>query len=173
VWAMEINRPDDWILALQPSPDWAIENKRTDAGWLIKARWWGSAGEISSEGPRQVIVQLAEGASPEVRQRGLNSGVLRRLERHLSEMTAEIQGSPQVSSVSDVARDFVVDQVAKLPGGPRDDPDAYYAGLLGIFQGLVDMGYPQPMNLMASVMDVPKDTLKTRLRKARLQRRRS
>jgi hypothetical protein len=88
-------------------------------------------------------------------------------------MTAEIQGSPQVSGVSDVARTFVIEKVAKLPGGPRDDPDAYYTGLLEIFQGLVDMGHPQPMNLLASVMEIPKDTLKTRLRKARLQRERS
>jgi hypothetical protein len=170
---MKTNKPDDWILALQPSPDWAIESQRTDAGWLVKARWWGSVGEIPSEGPREVILRLTDEASPEVKQRGLNSGVMRRLERLVSDMTAEIQGSPQVSGVSDVARTFVIEKVAKLPGGPRDDPDAYYTGLLEIFQGLVDMGHPQPMNLLASVMEIPKDTLKTRLRKARLQRERS
>ncbi len=170
---MTSHKPDDWILALQPSPDWAIENKRRDAGWLIKARWWGSAGEIPSEGPREVIVQLAEDATPEVKQRGLNSGVMRRLERLVSDMTAEIHQNPQVSAVSDVAHKFVVEQVANLPGGPRDDPDAYYRGLLQVFQGLIDMGHPQPMNLLSSVMGIPKDTLKTRLRKARLQRRQS
>ena len=154
-------------------PDYTIEMDGTDAGWVVKARWFGNVGEVPSEGPREVLLSLSDDATPEVRQRGLNSGVMRRLEALISQMTATIHEKPSVSSASDVARSYVAERVAGMPPGPRDDPDAYYAGLLEVFQGLIDMGHPQPVNLLSSVMGVPKDTLKTRLRTARLQRKRA
>lgn len=170
---MESNEAGDPDQGGPMEPDYSIGMEGTDAGWVVQARWFGNVGDVPSEGPREVLLRLSDDASPEVRQRGLNSGVMRRLERLVGQMTATIHEKPSVSSVSDVARAYVAEQVAGMPPGPRDDPDAYYAGLLKVFQGLIDMGYPQPVNLLSSVMGVPKDTLKTRLRKARLQRKRA
>lgn len=164
---MIVNEPANWITQLQPSPDWATEAMREESGWVIEGRWWGQQNEPASEGPREVVIRLSDDASAEVRQRGMNSGVLRRLEQHLRDMTAEMNQQPGLKSFSDVVRSHVRERVAQLPDSPRTGGSAYYTGLLQLFEEVTGMGYAEPLNLIAEVMSVPKDTLKTRLRTAR------
>ncbi|MGC4758827.1 hypothetical protein [Micromonospora trifolii] len=161
------NEPARWITQLQPPPGWAIEAAREDSGWIIEGRWWGQPNETASDGPREVVIRLSDDASPDVRQRGINSGVLRRLEQHLRDMTAQMNEEHGMKTFSEVVRAHVKERVSQLPEGPRQGGSVYYTGLLQLFEEVTGMGYPEPLNLIAEVMGIPKDTLKTRLRAAR------
>jgi hypothetical protein len=155
---------------MQPSPHWTTETTRDDAGWIVTARWWGEKGEPASDGPREVVIRLADNASPDVRQRGVNSGVMRRLEHHVNDMAAEVHDMPSVGAYAVMARRYVEDRLAQLPAGPREGGDVYYRGLLELFEDVTAKGHPEPVNLLSTVMGIPKDTLKTRLRTARQRR---
>jgi hypothetical protein len=160
----------DGIAHLQPASGWANETTREDTGWIITGRWWGQAGEPASDGPREVVIRLSDDASPEVRQRGASSGVMRRMERHLADMAAEIHEMPSVGAFDVMVRTYLEQRVAQLPESPRKGGNAYYMGLLDIFEDLTGRGHREPLNALASVMEIPKDTLKTRLRIARQKR---
>ncbi|RZU77620.1 hypothetical protein EV384_6352 [Micromonospora kangleipakensis] len=167
---MAQKKPAGWIADLQQSPDWAIETTREDAGWIITGRWWGEAGEPASDGPREVVIRLSDDAPRDVRQRGVNSGVMRRLERHLSDMGDEIREVSGATAFATKVLQHVEERVARLPDSPRKAGDVYYRELLDLFEEVIQMGYPEPLNILAKVMGIPKDTLKTRLRVARQRR---
>ncbi len=167
---MDTDKPADWNASMNPSPAWAMDRTREESGWEIEARWWGDAGEPATDGPRQVVIRLLPEASPDVRQKGINSGVMRRLERLVADMTAEVHDMPSSGAFAVMARKYVEDHVSKLPKGPREGGDTYYLGLLGLLEDLTAKGHPEPLNVMSSVMGISKDTLKTRLRTARQRR---
>lgn len=167
---MDTDKPADWNVSMNPSPAWAMDRTREESGWEIEARWWGDAGEPATDGPRQVVIRLLPEASPDVRQKGINSGVMRRLERLVADMTAEVHDMPSSGAFAVMARKYVEDHVSTLPKGPREGGDTYYLGLLGLLEDLTAKGHPEPLNVMSSVMGISKDTLKTRLRTARQRR---
>ncbi|MGC9670891.1 hypothetical protein ACNTMW_30635 [Planosporangium sp. 12N6] len=152
------------------APGWTTEVRREDAGLEIVGRWSGRTGEPASDGPRELVIRLTDGAAPGARQRGVTSGVLRRVERHLGDMEAEAHRMPSVGGFQVMVRRYLEGRLATLPENPRQGGDAYYSGLLDIFEDLVGRGHPEPVNALASAMGVPKDTLKTRLRVARQRR---
>jgi hypothetical protein len=154
--------------------DWQVTSRRSEAGWEVEARWWGAPGEPPTDGPLEVLVRLAPDHTPAQRQKGVTSGVLRRLERHVTAMTDQARvdrDHPSVGPYDRMARDHVARLAATLPAGPHgDDAATYYAGLLAIMEELTERGHPTPIALLASVLEVPKGTVKTRLNTARQRR---
>src|SRR4051794_22073550 len=151
---MEFKSETPCMTQKKPS-DWADEVTREDSGWTITGRWWGQAGEPASDGPREVVIRLSDDASPEVRQRGVSSGVMRRMERHLTDMAAEVHRTPSVGAFDVMVREYLVRRLAQLPQSPRQGGDAYYTGLLDIFEDVTGRGHREPLNVLASVMDIP------------------
>lgn len=164
----------DWARTIEPRPDWADALKRNVDGWEVEARWWGRKGEPVTDGPSEISIHLAADPEPDVRKRGVTTGVMRRLEAAVFDMSAEFHGLPAVGGYQVMARKYVEGRVASLPGGePRAGGDAYYAHLLNIYDDLVGKGYGDPVKLMADVMDKPKDTVRTQLREARKRKDRT
>ena len=151
---------------LQPSSDQVIEKTHEEAGWIIRSRWWGSAGNLTYDGPREVVIQLCADAPPEVCKRGIDQAVLHRLESQLSHMTVEFHEIPSVGAYQVMVRRYIDNRLADLPDGPRKAEDGYYAGLLDIFEDLTGRGHPEPLKAMALAMGIPENTVKTRLRVA-------
>ncbi len=155
----------------QGQASWEIERTGDVAGWTVTARWWGEADEPATEGPKEALIRLADDATPDVRVRGLNSGVLRRVERLVASMAAEVHEIPSAGAYEKMALEYVRSALDDLPPGPRsDDPDRYYEGLLAIHEDVIGRGHPEPLNLLARAMGVSRETVKTRLRVARQRR---
>jgi hypothetical protein len=166
--------PAPWIAALDPSPDWTISNMAEEAGWQIEARWWGYADDPPAPlaGPREVVIRAT---TPDVLKRGVTSGVMRRMERLLGELAADVTSRPQGRQDAEQGptyEEVLAARVAELPeGGPRSAPGDYYGALLALFDE-VAVTDPQPVNTLAAVMGVPRGTLNTRLATARRLRNR-
>lgn len=162
-----------WTTDLSPTPTWATDVCRSDGGWEVEARWWGGLPDEGTQGPREVVIRLMPDAAPEVRRKGINTGVMRRMEQLVGEINRHVEvliDNPGVGAFDRMARGYVRGKLAEMPAGPREGGDAYYAGLLALLEDLTAKGHPEPVTLLASVMDTPKDTVKTRLRVARQRR---
>jgi hypothetical protein len=162
-----------WTRDLSPAPTWATDLRRSDGGWEVEARWWGNQPGEGTQGPREVVIRLLPDAPPEARHKGVNTGVMRRMEQLVAEINRHVEDlidNPGVGAYDRMARGYVRDKLATLPDGPREGGDAYYAGLLALFEDVAAKGHPEPLTLIASVMGAPKDTVKTRLRVARQRR---
>ena len=162
-----------WTTDLSPAPTWATDLRRSDGGWEVEARWWGAEPGDGTQGPRELVIRLMPDAAPEVRRKGVNTGVMRRMEQLVGEINRHVEDlvdNPGLGAYDRMARRYVRDALAALPDGPREDPDAYYAGLLALFEDLTGKGHPEPLTLLASVMGAPKETVRTRLRVARRRR---
>ena len=160
----------DWVKALPPQVMNTYEDRQTIDGWELRARWWTHEGEPQSEGPRQLVITLSETAPADVRQRGLTSGVLRRIEKAVLASTAEANEVLAVSAYAVMANKYVREWMEKLPAGPREGGDVYYFGLLDLFEDLTEKGHPSPLNLISAVTKVPKETIRSRVKIARMRR---
>jgi hypothetical protein len=166
--------PAPWVAALVPSPDWTISTTAEEAGWQIEARWWGFADDPPGPlaGPREVVIRAT---TPDGLRRGVTSGVMRRMERLLGELTTDVTSHPRGGRDADQGptyEEILAARVAALPeGGPRSAPGDYYGALLDLFEE-VAVTDPQPVNTLAAVMGVPRGTLNTRLATARRLRSR-
>lgn len=158
--------------ALDPTAAWRVDRHVDEAGWRLHARWWGAKDEVPTTGPREVVIREApghEGTHPG----GVTSGVMRRLERHLGALTADVQAEAKsnVHRVNEARREAVAKWVADLPGGsPRAGGDEYYAALLDVFT-MVGATSTQPINDIAEAMGVSRHTVATQLRTARQRRK--
>jgi hypothetical protein len=163
-----------WVAAINPPPDWTAEMTGRESGWELAARWWGYAEDRPSrKGPREVVIRAAEDISPEALRRGVTSGVMRRLENLLGELVNEFAGTVEGWSCDDDSVRAAWEQGARALSrvGPRSAPESYYQTLLDLFE-IIELRSSQPVNELARVMQVPKETLKTRLRVARQRRAR-
>jgi hypothetical protein len=110
-----------------------------------------------------------------VLKRGVTSGAMRRMERLLGELAADVTSRPQGRQDAEQGptyEEVLTARVAELPeGGPRSAPGDYYGALLALFDE-VAVTDPQPVNTLAAVMGVPRGTLNTRLATARRLRNR-
>lgn len=149
-----------------------ITKTKTEAGWTVTATWEiGEDGPIST-GPSSVSVTLAPDADPKVKVRGYTTGVARRVERLISDMQTEVIGKPEAAHLSGISARALRNAIAEMPDSPRKGPDAYYRGLLRLFDMLDASGHPAPINVLSDRLGVPKQTIKTQLATAR-QRYRS
>jgi hypothetical protein len=166
--------PEPWVAALDPTPDWTMSTKADEAGWEIEARWWGYTDDPPGPlaGPREVVVRAT---TSDGLRRGVTSGVMRRMERLLGELVAEVAGQPQSLRPGDQGptyEEVLAARVAALPeGGPRSTAGDYYGALLDLFEE-VAVTDPHPVNTLAAVMGLPRGTLNTRLATARRLRNR-
>ncbi|SCG79592.1 hypothetical protein GA0070213_1337 [Micromonospora humi] len=110
---------------------------------------------------------LAPDADPKARVRGYTTGVARRVERLISDMQTEVVGEPEAAHLSGISARALRDALIKMPANPRTDPDAYYRGLLALFDSLDSAGHPAPINVLSDRLGVPKQTIKTQLATAR------
>ena len=167
----EFTSAPGWQRDINPEPDYAWELKRTDAGWEVRARWWGYSDDPSGGfvGPREVVIRATDQLPLDVRRRGVTSGVMRRMEQVLGELVEEFAGHPNSGRSTDEFRLAIAADIQKMPPSPRESPDDYYRELLRIFD-IVDAVSTEPVTELAEIMSVPKQTLKTRLRVARQRR---
>jgi hypothetical protein len=166
--------PPDWVTALDPSPDAAIAHTRSLEGVDVEARWWITEGERWSPGtgPRQVVITINDDASPQVSDRGINSGVLRRVEQVVVEMSRTVAG-PQTAAV-DAYRERVGAYVRRLPDSPRSRVGDYYGALLSLYEFL-ETTNAHPVVELHRVLNengrsISKETLNKQLQRARLKR---
>ena len=148
-----------------------MELVRADSGWEVRARWWGYHDDARGGfvGPREVLIRATDQLPPDVRRRGVTSGVMRRMEQVLGELIEQFAGAPDSERGTDEFRLAIAADVHKMPASPRESPDIYYRELLRIFE-VVDAVSTEPVTELAEIMGVPKQTLKTRLRVARQRR---
>ena len=159
-----------WATEIDPQPDWTVTKERSDGGWIVEARWWGWLGNGQTRGRNAVLIRLGDDADASAEYRGVTSGVMRRLERHLGDMSVEMHPQLTTGAYQFMVRNYVAGRVAELPAGPREGGDAYYAGLLAIYEDLLAKGNPEPLNVLARALELPKETVKTRIRVARRRR---
>jgi hypothetical protein len=149
-----------------------VEMRSEEDGWEVIAHWSSSDPERPfTHGPVEVTVRLLPTATVKARQRGITSGVLRRAEALVTEMTTTMHASPEHKErdYSAVAEQYAATELAKMPGTPRDG-EGYYSSLLDLYEFLDEFwGHPEPVNLLARLSGVSRDTMKTRLRQARLR----
>ncbi|MFE9206214.1 hypothetical protein [Micromonospora sp. NPDC007230] len=148
-----------------------IERNRAEAGWVITARWHLDEGQPISQGPSEVLLRLADDADPRTRVRGMTSGIMRRIERHLVEMQEEVRGKQQAHHLSGISARALKETLSAMPESPREQPDAYYGGLLATFKRLEEAGVGEPINWLAERLKLPKNTVRTQLATARRRQR--
>lgn len=130
-----------------------------EGGWTIEPQW---SRETYSEGPVLVTLRLAPDASEGERQRGLTTGMMRRLERHLTTLVELYADLGDWDSDNDELRSGVAELVGH---GPRDR-ETYYEELLKLYVILKRRGR-QPINVLATHLGIPKGTVVTRLNVAK------
>lgn len=77
-------------------------------------------------------------------------------------MQAEVVGQPEAAHLSGISARALRDAVTKMPDSPRKGPDAYYRGLLALF----DMLDASPINVLSDRMGVPKQTIRHSFRRS-------
>lgn len=154
-------------------------DERDLGDWIVSTRWTTQAEDRLPVGPSEVVISIAPNASPLVRQRGVNSGVLRRVEGVVLEMAEEnasvirraLEGRALETEGDVDFTAFLRDQVAALPeAGPRSRTGDYYGELLHLYE-MLEVVEQRPIELLARLMQVPVNTLKSRLRRARILRK--
>jgi hypothetical protein len=151
-------------------PPSMVELERREPGLQVVARWEGDDPTDALAGPREVLIRVTDDAATDARRRGVTSGVMRRVERQLADMTAEYNVLPAVGAYGVMVRQYLQRRLAELPADPRSGGDAYYTRLLDIYEDIAGRAHPEPVNALAAALGVPKETLRTRLRVARQRR---
>jgi hypothetical protein len=160
---------DDREIAQHPPS--MVELERREPGLQVVARWEGDDPiDASPAGPREVLIRVTDDAATDARRRGVTSGVMRRVERQLADMTAEYNVIPAVGAYKVMVRQYLQRRLAELPADPRSGGDAYYTLLLDVYEDIVGRAHPEPVNALAAALGVPKETVRTRLRVARQRR---
>lgn len=157
---------------VKPAPDWSVVVHRSEAGWQIAARWYGYDDDPPGDvpGPREVLIRPDDDIRPEILHRGVTTGVMRRLERHLGDMAREFASKRLRDADRQYERE-VAEALAELPSGPQAAKDEYYEALLHVFD-MFSETYREPINALAQLMGVPRGTLNNRLVTARRLRNR-
>lgn len=155
----------DWSVRIG-TITWHARATTRMGAWEITARWIGVTGKAAlPEGPRDVSISFAKDAPVDVKVRGVTSGVMRRAEAAVTQLTRELRNRPELADLDDPLAS-IRDRAKRLPSSPRGD-DSYYSALLVLFGLLQRAGHPEPVNELAQMLELPKGTVKTQLRTAR------
>ena len=123
----------------------------------VVAEWEGAEDSTHPAGPRRLAIEVATEVAD-----GITSDVIRRVDRHLADMTAEFNEIPAVGGHAVMVRRYVEDRLAELPAD-----DDYHCGLLTIHADLLARGHEEPEKALAQAMRVPEETAQACLRVAR------
>lgn len=134
-----------------------------DSGWALEAHWWSGVGQPLTRDPLEVVIRRSDPTASALS--GVNTTVLRRLERRLTAYVSAANSRPG-EGVEAEARRFTQAGLERLASGPRQGGDAYYLGLRDLYSEMKARRYSEPLNLLAAVSGVPKSTLTNRLRRA-------
>lgn len=149
------------------------KRRKDQAGWEIEVCWYWEKGRPAPSGPHEVTIRPTSDVSPTDLQRGITTTVMRRVERIVTELHASgAWRTPGEMAAEQKYRAALAQSAASLPKSPRTDPDAYYAGLLHLFD-VIDATSAKPINELADLLEIPKNTVKTRLRNARQRQAKS
>ncbi|GAB2589173.1 hypothetical protein [Microlunatus antarcticus] len=145
--------------------------RRDEHGVIFEARWVERAGEDLSAGPDMLVLYVAPDASPTVRRRGMTAGLMRHMERYLTEQMRELEQAA-VADGDALVREEVEEFLAANPTSPRAGGDIYYAGLLRFWDQIESRARtegwaPRALELVASAMGLNVETLRSRIRTAR------
>ncbi|WP_157063397.1 hypothetical protein [Luteipulveratus mongoliensis] len=114
-----------------------------------------------------LTVTVPDDAPDDVRRRGVNSGVMRRIESRLGGLLEQVDGTGRFAKWRQQAEADAQRAVAALIGRqPRGDDD-YYRDLLRASRALVRAREDEPLNVLSERLGIPKGTAKSRLAKAR------
>ena len=135
----------------------------------MEARWWAVEAKELGTGPREVVIRLADDASPAVRAKGFNTGVMRRAEVVVRELVAEVHGREEMGE-RDIFLDTVARRVGDLPErGPRSRTGDYYGGLLALYEEIAVVS-EEPASILAKAMGLSRSTVKSQIQRARTLR---
>jgi hypothetical protein len=132
--------------------------ERREPALYVVAEWEDAADSARAGGPRQLAIEVAADMT-----NGITSEVLRRVDHHLADMTAEFNQTPAVGAHAVMVRRYVEGRLADLP----PDGDGHHRGLLDIYDDLVRRGHESPEKAIAAAMRVPEETALACLRTAR------
>ncbi|GIF08913.1 hypothetical protein Asi03nite_64510 [Actinoplanes siamensis] len=95
----------------------------------------------------------------------MTAETLRRVGRHVSDMTAEFHEMPMVGGYRTMVRRYVEDRLAEMP----DSGDAFHRSLLGLYNDVTERsgGRVGVLSVLAEAMRVPVETMQACLQVAR------
>ncbi|MCW3817892.1 hypothetical protein ONA91_25920 [Micromonospora sp. DR5-3] len=134
----------------QENRDRPVELSREDEGYVITARWHNDDGSHEISGPDEVIIRLADGAAPEVRQWGVTSAVLHRMGRQVDDMVAEAHEMPSVGAYQVMVRRYIEGRLAELAKARGTTADGFEIDLLAVFEDLAGRGHADPLGTLAT-----------------------
>jgi hypothetical protein len=144
-------------------------------GWRIDARWEPMTSGEFPDGPSSMTITLADSASPKVKQRGINSGVMRRVEALLSDFAKQRESIERERAHQEgrgggsntAFWDAISVLVTQLPSeGPRSKEGDYYKQLLYIHD-LLEATEPDPIGDLARMLNAPANTIKSQIYRAK------
>ncbi|WP_123380183.1 hypothetical protein [Pseudokineococcus lusitanus] len=168
-----------WAQTMEPRPIWAHSKEGEvwaqgveggEENCKIEARWWVYEGEVVSDSPRQLVITVSEDASAGVRGRGVTAGLMRQVERVLSQWVRDTHWGDETgvaTTMEERARALAQRHLQGMPSSPRVDGTTYYSKLLGAVVALDDLGYENSNRLIAELLGKSRETIKTQLRVAR------
>ena len=140
------------------------ESELTDrfrvGNWLVTAAWERSHDKAAA--PSRLTIESAEA---EIEARGVTTSVLREVETELVRHIAELRES-DVAKVMASASDQLTGAIARAKESDRIDGD-YYAAIADAVEALRQQGQSRPVKVLAAALDLPIETLRTQLKKAR------
>jgi len=149
----------------------SVHHSRSEKGWVVEARWWADDVGSLSSGPREVIIRLADDASPATAAKGVNTGVVRRVERIITELTEELHATSRGMSNERHFRQQLATRVKELPKrGARSNTENYYRELLDLFEEL-ESSRPTPVNDLAVALGLGSGTVRSQIQRAKQRRR--
>lgn len=139
--------------------DRSVELSRRESGCVITARWHTDAGPTSITGPDEVLIRVADDATPEVREKGVTSEVLHRMGRQVDDMVAEFHELPSVGAYQVMVRRYIEGRLAELARVRGATADGFESDLLTVFVDVAGRGNPDPLGALATATSRSREAL--------------
>ncbi|MEV4544754.1 hypothetical protein [Micromonospora echinaurantiaca] len=150
--------------------DRSVELSRQSTGCVITARWRAGAEPVGNTGPDEIVVRVADDAAPDVRERGLTSEVLHRMEWQVDDMVAEFHQLPSAGAYQVTVRRYIEGRLAELARGAAGV--GFESALLAVFEDLAGRGHADPLSALATATGRSPEALDHLLDVARQRRSR-
>ncbi|MET8353818.1 hypothetical protein [Micromonospora sp. NPDC005206] len=141
------------------APGRAVELSRPHEGSVITARWHTDVESTAITGPDEVVVRVADDASPEVRERGVTSAVLHRINRQVDDMVAEFHLLPSVGAYQVMVRRYIEGRLIELARARGATADGFESDLLPVCVDLAGRGDADPLGALAAATGRSREAL--------------